>query len=274
MPDPSAQPASPSTPGADASIDDRAEMPAEGKTSGPRPPEPRRRENPPKGFIWLALIGSAIGVIAMSLLIGLLLMALLVDGPDAEGRGFEAVFIAFQVSVVSLTVFAASRFGPLSQTLALGGSIAPRRHVWLLLAAMVCAWLIGLYISLAFFRDLLLQDIATYQEAFRSPDLATRAATLFATVVGAPVSEELLFRGFLLGGLLTAGCPMVAAVLVSNTIWTLLHAGYSVLGLIDVFIAGLFLSALFVLTRSVWWPVVVHAVFNTAAIGVMYAVTG
>ena len=63
-------------------------------------------------------------------------------------------------------------------------------------------------------------------------------------------------------------------MLVSNTIWTLLHAGYSVLGLIDVFIAGLFLSALFVLTRSVWWPVVVHAVFNTAAIGVMYAVTG
>lgn len=277
MPDPSAQPVTPSTPDATGSIDDRAQTPlrepSATESSGTGPEGDTPRKPPPKSVVWLTMIASAVLVVALSLMVGLALTGVISGGNAQPGtRGFEIVFLSFQAAVVVFTVLAARLYGPLPDTLALRRSTGDKRTVGWVLLAMVAVWLIGLFVSLTFFRELLLQDIATYRDAFTSPDLTVRLAILFSTVIGAPVSEELLFRGFLLGGLMTAGCPVIAAVLVSNTIWTLLHLGYSVLGLIDVFIAGLFLSALFAVTRSVWWPIIVHAVFNTAAIGVMFAV--
>ena len=61
--------------------------------------------------------------------------------------------------------------------------------------------------------------------------------------IGAPLSEELLFRGFLFSALAKSrlgsrrGRPDLA-------LWTLLHVGYSIFGLIEVFVdRALFLLA-------------------------------
>ncbi|MEO1265386.1 MAG: CPBP family intramembrane glutamic endopeptidase [Pseudomonadota bacterium] len=97
---------------------------------------------------------------------------------------------------------------------------------------------------------------------------------IVSTVIGAPVSEELLFRGFLLGGLIRFGVGVWLAILISNGLWTGMHAGYSALGLIEVFVAGLFLSAAFLVSRSIWPPIVLHVLFNVAALVVMVAVVG
>lgn len=85
-------------------------------------------------------------------------------------------------------------------------------------------------------------------------------------VVLAPLWEELTFRGFLLSALAQTRLGFWGAAGISNAAWTLLHANYSVAGLVSVFGAGLMLSWLVWRTGSIRAPVVAHAVFNFSAV--------
>jgi len=83
-----------------------------------------------------------------------------------------------------------------------------------------------------------------------------------ALVVGAPVSEEILFRGFLLSALAQSRLGFFGAAMVTTLAWTILHAGYSGIGLIEVFLAGLLFSWLLWRTGSLWVPLVCHGIYN------------
>lgn len=91
---------------------------------------------------------------------------------------------------------------------------------------------------------------------------------LLVAVIGAPFSEELLFRGFLQSALAKSRMGFWGAALVTNTAWTALHAGYTLTGLLDVFIAGAVFTWLLWRTGSLWVPIVCHALYN----GVIFAV--
>ena len=82
--------------------------------------------------------------------------------------------------------------------------------------------------------------------------------------VGAPVSEELLFRGFLFSALAKSRFGLLGASLLTSAVWTSLHSGYSIYGLIEVFAIGLFLAWLLVRTGSLWITIICHMVYNTA----------
>ena len=107
--------------------------------------------------------------------------------------------------------------------------------------------------------------------------------------VGAPLSEELLFRGFLLGALaksLEKGLSVPTALLlrsfpgalarrrlgfwpaafISTAAWSALHYGYSLLGLAEVFAIGLLLSWLLWRTGSLWVTIFCHAAYNGAIV--------
>jgi membrane protease YdiL (CAAX protease family) len=79
--------------------------------------------------------------------------------------------------------------------------------------------------------------------------------------LGAPLSEELLFRGFLLSAL-TRPLGFWGAALLANAPWTALHWGYSSVGLTQVFVIGLFFSWLLWRTGSLRVPILCHAAFN------------
>lgn len=89
---------------------------------------------------------------------------------------------------------------------------------------------------------------------------------IIIAVVLAPLWEELTFRGFLLSSLAGTRLGFWGAALIANLAWTLLHASYSIPGLISVFVAGLMLSWLVWKTGSIRAPVVAHAVFNLSAV--------
>ena len=91
---------------------------------------------------------------------------------------------------------------------------------------------------------------------------------LFVAVIGAPLSEELLFRGFLQSALAQSRLGFWGAVLITNTAWAALHAGYTVTGLVDVFIAGLLFSWVLWRSGSLWVPIVCHGLYN----GLIFAV--
>src|SRR5262249_355551 len=120
---------------------------------------------------------------------------------------------------------------------------------------------------LAFARDQMMGDL----KSFTAP-LHSDAAALFAAVmvVGAPLSEELLFRGFLLGALAQSRLRFGGAALLSTVAWTALHIGYSVLGLVEVYIAGLLFSWLLWRTGNLWVPIVCHGIYNTVMLALVW----
>ncbi len=82
---------------------------------------------------------------------------------------------------------------------------------------------------------------------------------VFLLVVVAPLTEELLFRGLILRGLMQR-YGTVPAVLLSTLLFALVHLNpYQFASAITM---GVFLAWLFVRTRSLWPCVIAHALFN------------
>jgi uncharacterized protein len=81
-------------------------------------------------------------------------------------------------------------------------------------------------------------------------------------VVGAPLSEELLFRGFLLPALAKARHGFTGAAFLSTAGWTMLHFNYSIPGLLEVFTIGLVFCWLVRRTGNLWLTICLHALYN------------
>jgi uncharacterized protein len=63
-----------------------------------------------------------------------------------------------------------------------------------------------------------------------------------AVIVVAPLSEEILFRGFLYRGWARSPRAVVPAVLVISALWAILHRQYDWLGILQIFLQGLVLG--------------------------------
>jgi membrane protease YdiL (CAAX protease family) len=92
---------------------------------------------------------------------------------------------------------------------------------------------------------------------------------LLAVGIGAPLSEELLFRGFLQAALTRSRLGFAGGAVLSSLLWTALHAGYSIPGIIEVFVIGLFFSWLLWRTGSLLVPIVCHALYNSLIVLVL-----
>jgi hypothetical protein len=89
-------------------------------------------------------------------------------------------------------------------------------------------------------------------------------------VVLAPLSEELLFRGFVYGGLAGSRIGPVGAILVSSGIWTVIHVQYTWLVMTQIFIYGVVFGVVRWRSGSLWPPMVTHGVVNLLAGIVFY----
>jgi membrane protease YdiL (CAAX protease family) len=104
-------------------------------------------------------------------------------------------------------------------------------------------------------------------EGLRSP---LWPGTVLLVVIGAPLSEELLFRGYLFSALAQSRLGLIGGGLLSNVGWTVLHVGYSSPGLLSVYCTGLVLTWLLWRTGSIWVPITAHAVNNAQASAFVY----
>lgn len=86
---------------------------------------------------------------------------------------------------------------------------------------------------------------------------------LLVVGVGAPLSEELLFRGFLLSALAHSRVGFWGGALITTGLWTALHAGYSASGIVEVSLIGLFFSWLLWRTGSLRVAIFCHALYNS-----------
>jgi CAAX protease family protein len=168
--------------------------------------------------------------------------------------------LAMQIAAIVLVWWAArlfnsNRWATLSLWPAPGGG-ATYAKSFLLLAAIsgaftIVAWLLA--------RDDVLTDLGQLWPLMRGENWWLM---FLVVVIGAPLSEELLFRGFLQSALAKSSLGFWGAALLTNTAWAALHAGYTLTGLFDVFIAGLVFSWLLWRTGSLRVPIVCHAIYN------------
>ncbi|PZN15848.1 MAG: hypothetical protein DIU63_06585 [Proteobacteria bacterium] len=167
--------------------------------------------------------------------------------------------LAMQTIIVLLVLAASSMFGGrVAEVLVLDTRVPGR----LFLAAVVIMFLAqAVYnaIVLPFAHETVVDDVRPLVEPLESDAFWVFALAL---VVGAPVSEEILFRGFLLSALAQSRLGFFGAAMVTTLAWTILHAGYSGIGLIEVFLAGLLFSWLLWRTGSLWVPLVCHGIYN------------
>jgi len=181
------------------------------------------------------------------------------EAPEKSAIGLRAVAV-WQALVVALTLLASVLFGGRARDVL---ALWPAPGGWRTYAGAFLA-MAALQLFLAGVQHSLRHDMVTDVRPFiglvRGPDWA-----LAATVVGigAPLSEELLFRGFLLAALAQTRLGFWGAALVSTLLWAGLHAGYSLLGLAEVFAIGLFLSWVLWRTGSLRVVIFCHALYNS-----------
>jgi membrane protease YdiL (CAAX protease family) len=81
-------------------------------------------------------------------------------------------------------------------------------------------------------------------------------------VVIAPVSEEIIFRGFLFRGWSASRLGAVGALVLTSLIFASLHVQYTVPGMIEVFAGGLLLGVARWRTGSTVLAILLHATWN------------
>lgn len=141
---------------------------------------------------------------------------------------------------------------------------APRGGVrGIALNAVVLIVLAAAYAAIIYLIDsrAIARDVKPFAAMIRSDgwELLTLAA-----VIGAPLAEELTFRGFVYGVLAASPAGPTVAIVVSSVMWASLHASYSGYGLVAIFLIGLYLGWLRKSSGSLWPPIICHSLYNAA----------
>ena len=145
-----------------------------------------------------------------------------------------------------------------SDYLALGWP--PARYVWMGVASLVgfvalCDGLLYLT-GHALVTSFQLQSYTTAAAEGWLPAMAV------AAIVVAPAGEEVMFRGFLFRGWVRSDRAAWPAIIAISVLWAGLHVQYDWIGILQIFVIGLFLGWMRWKSGSTLLTFVLHALFN------------
>jgi membrane protease YdiL (CAAX protease family) len=89
---------------------------------------------------------------------------------------------------------------------------------------------------------------------------------LIAFSVAAPMSEEVLARGFLFRGWSASFLRVPGAIILSSLVWTAVHLQYDLYFLAEVFSIGLWFGYMRYRANSLWLTIMLHALNNMTAV--------
>lgn len=210
-------------------------------------------------------IVATLGIVILAMAAGLTgSLAATPADPAHRGDGvwpFVAALAASQVAAIVVTLLAAGAFDSrTSDVLAMG---KPRQGPGVyLLAMLLMLFIFGTYSLVVWVvaPSVVVHDLEPFVALMHSDGWWI---ALLAISIGAPLMEELVFRGFLLSALASSRIGFAAGSVLSSVAWTSLHASYSLLGLLEVFAVGLFFSWLLWRTGSLRVPIFCHAAYNS-----------
>ncbi len=96
-------------------------------------------------------------------------------------------------------------------------------------------------------------------------------AIWIAVCVVAPFYEEIWIRGFMYKGFINSGLGIVGTFVVTSMFWAVQHIQYQLFGIAIIFAFGILLAYVRFRSKSIWPPVVMHAVNNIVALALMAA---
>jgi len=236
---------------------------------GPPAYEPRTPWQPLVALVaGVLIVGTSVVIVGAVLLLGAGTesgTSGIEGSPWRQDMGTLAMLGLWQAIAILLTLLASALFGGrVRDVLALRSPGPPLVYLWaiILMAALQLAVSAVQY-------TLLPQDMYADLRPFVHLFGEQWAFALLVVGVGAPLSEELLFRGFLLSALARSRVGFVGGALVTSGLWTALHAGYSLAGIVEVFTVGLFLSWLLWRTGSLRVPIFCHGLYNALIVLVL-----
>jgi membrane protease YdiL (CAAX protease family) len=134
---------------------------------------------------------------------------------------------------------------------------------------MAVIGIIGILVIIAYTDALLFVSGRAIVSPFQSVSYRTAAAEgwwlplmWFATVVVAPAGEEIMFRGFLFRGFVRAERAAWPAIVAISLLWTGPHVQYDWTGMLEIFVAGIFLGWARWKSGSTLLTIVLHGLFN------------
>jgi hypothetical protein len=207
-----------------------------------------------------AVVATLAVIVASGLVPAVLLRAVGAPLPAAAPQptgGFFSFMAASQVVMIAGALLAAVAIArrdspPLGFAAPAGGLRTYAAAIGLTLAVPGAINLVRYFVL----GDDLLADLRVFAPLFRNP--LWPLAFLIITI-GAPVAEELLFRGFLQSRLMRLG--FAVAAIVPTLIWSAMHS-YSIGGMVLVVTLGVLFAQMRRQTGSLRVPIVAHAVNN------------
>jgi membrane protease YdiL (CAAX protease family) len=97
-------------------------------------------------------------------------------------------------------------------------------------------------------------------------DNGAAAALVLGFSVAAPMSEEVLARGFLYRGWSESFLRVPGAIILSSLVWTAVHLQYDLYFLAEVFSIGLWFGYMRYRGNSLWLTIMLHALNNLTAV--------
>ncbi len=244
-------------------------------------PDVRRSWKEAIGAITAALVILALGAGGGTLAARAFEIWVGADQPGARPAGatealnaaqLSVFLVGFQLSSILLTLAVAPYFARPGR--ALLPMAWPRRALWVIAASTLALFLIMLTfgsIVYVFDRQAFVSDVKPFADMAQ-----TRVwwALLIGAAVGAPIAEELLFRGLLFGVLRDTRLRLTGTMIVTAALWSALHMQYSLYGLAAIFLIGLYLGWLRERTGSLLPPMICHALYNGTIVVALANFTG
>ncbi len=248
--------------------------PTLGEPSGPSSPPPgvppaASATSAPGWKPWVGFVAVVVGFGGAGVLGAIWLIATvgIDDGEigDPSAVGGIGALVLQNLSIIAATVGLAAIF---SRPRAWHFGWRPVQRVW-----QALGWSALLYVSFVLVSAVWLFAIGqTDEEQTLAKDLGADESTLAAIIIallvayGAPVVEELLFRGFMFGSL-RGRLSVIPAAIITGIVFGLAHvAGSPIAFILPLALFGFGLCLLYHQTGSLYPSMAVHAVNNSVAI--------
>ncbi len=174
--------------------------------------------------------------------------------PNNWGITYIMQFVSLSVTIAIVWIF--RKFIDRKSIVSIGLNIKGKKNdiVWGFLTGLILM-VIG-YFVLKFSNNLEV-------EAIKYDSLAIFGSLFFFTMVG--ISEELLFRGYILNNLMESSKNKYIALLISALLFALMHGlnpNISILAITNLILAGLALGITYIHTKNLWFPIFLHISWN------------
>jgi membrane protease YdiL (CAAX protease family) len=243
------------------------ELPTETPRTTPSEPVHNvRAELQPWGFwgsLGWALLALATGAFAAVIYMAIWSLNHQFAIPDASDETLGTVLgtVVLAVSALVLVIPVKRRHYSLSDYFALND--IPRRDL-----AVGIAGLVALIVAFEAMERLLGIDAGSKSAiaSYRAMKLAGTLPMLWLTaVIVAPVTEELLFRGFLHRGWAPSRLGVFGTIILTSALWAAMHQQYDLSGILCVFSIGLLLGWIRQRSANTTLTILLHALNNTIA---------